>query len=62
MLSPDLVVGAMSYISVFGCDICGGIVVSLLGRVGVYICMCVGVKKWRLACPGTCFVPVWLGE
>lgn len=35
----------MSYISVFDCDICGWIVVSLLGRVGVYICMRVGVKK-----------------
>ena len=29
----------------FDCDICGCLVVSLLGRVGLCICMPVGVKK-----------------
>lgn len=48
LLSPDLVVGAMSYISVLDCDICGWVVVSLLVRVGVYMCMCVRGKKGDL--------------
>ena len=29
LLNPDLVVGAMSYISEFDCDICGWVVVFL---------------------------------
>lgn len=40
--------GAMSYISVLDCDICGWVVVSLLVRVGVYMCMCVRGKKGDL--------------
>ncbi len=43
LLSPDLVVGAMSYIRVFDCDICGWVVVFLFGRIGVYMCKCVCV-------------------
>lgn len=42
-LSPNLVVGAMSYISVFGCDICGWVVVFLFRGNGVHMCMCLCV-------------------
>lgn len=53
LLSPNLVVGAMSYISMFDCDICGWVVVFLFGRIGVHmcvsvcipVCMCKGGKR-----------------
>lgn len=48
LLCPDLVVGAMSYISVFDCDICGWVVVFLLGRVDVRVCVC--KRKKRESC------------
>lgn len=42
LLSPDLVVGAMSYISVFDCDICGWVVVFLFEEL-LCVCVCVCV-------------------
>lgn len=49
--------------SVFDLDICGCIVVAVMGRLDVSMCVPVGIKTGHwLVYLGTCLMPVWLCE